>query len=431
MSTTVIGAIADDVTGATDVAVAFRREGLRTLLYFGTPDSSAPLPPHDALVVALKSRMTPARQAVADSLDAVRWLRDAGAERIYFKYCSTFDSTPAGNIGPVLDAVSAELHAAVVVQTPSSPEHGRTQYRGYLFVNGALLSESPMRDHPVTPMTDSSLVRLLTAQTTTPVSLIDLDVVRNGSRGVRAAVDAVTGDDVRYVLVDATSEDDLQTIGEAIADLPFVADAAGLAGGVARAVAAARPGDGSRAHLDELELASRRGRVAVLAGSCSARTLEQVQVLRDLGRPLFRLDPLEDADPETLAADALAWFDSLPPGTAPLIYSSCSPEELGRIQSVLGVAESARILETATGLVARGLLERGVTRLVSAGGETSGAVIAALAVEGVVIGDEAARGVPWIYTTGPEPVALLLKSGNFGDVELLARASTAVAEVAR
>lgn len=409
--TGVLGAIADDFTGATDVAVAFRRGGLRTLLFFGVPPETEALPPHDAIVIALKSRAVPVADAVSSSLDALRWLRNRQAEQIYFKYCSTFDSTPRGNIGPVLDALSRALPPGTVVMTPSSPEHGRTQYQGHLFVGDTLLAESPMRDHPATPMTDSHLPRLLRAQTDTPVALITHDVVRRGETAVREAVDGETG----YVLVDALTEDDLRLLGRVVADSPLVAGAAGLAAGLAAARATATP------LVTEARTAT--GPAAVLSGSCSARTLEQVAVMTRLGRPSYRLDPVATPDPDTLAAGALAWYDSLADVGAPLIYSSSSPADLKRTQEELGVARSAEILEKATGLIAIGLTERRVGRLIAAGGETSGAIVTALGVRGGVIGAEAAPGVPWIHPVGDGHPALLLKSGNFGDPDLLATAS--------
>jgi uncharacterized protein YgbK (DUF1537 family) len=410
----VLGSIADDFTGATDVAVAFRRGGLRTLLFFGVPTETVKLPPHDAVVVALKSRMLPTSEAVSTSLEALDWLRRNESQQIYVKYCSTFDSTPRGNIGPVLDALSQELSATSVVTTPSSPEHGRTQYQGYLFVGEALLAESHMRHHPVTPMTDSHLPRLLRAQTDETVALITHDTVRRGQAAVSAAIDSAKA---RYLLADAVSEEDLRVLGRAVANAPLVAGAAGLAGGLAAARKSSHPATNDR------QVPS--GPAAVLSGSCSTRTLEQIATMLRLGRPAHRLDPVTTPDPVALAADALAWYDSLPPGDGPLIYSSLNPADLKRTQDALGVERSAQILERATGLIATRLVERGVRRLIAAGGETSGAVVTALGISGGVIGAEAAPGVPWIHPVGDHP-SLLLKSGNFGDPDLLATASAGV-----
>ncbi|MFB4266161.1 3-oxo-tetronate kinase [Nonomuraea sp. GTA35] len=410
-----IGAIADDFTGATDVAVALRRRGIRTLLYFGLPRQGAEAPEHDAVVIALKTRTVHKADAVARSLRALRWLRAHGAaEQVYFKYCSTFDSTPDGNIGPVLDALADAMEAPIVPMTPSSPEHGRTQYNGYLFVGDVLLGESHMRHHPLTPMTDSYLPRLLEAQSAYRSGVVTLPHVRG--QGIERRLAELREQGVRYAFVDALEDDDLMTAGRALAGAPLVAGAAGLAGGLAAARAGAGHGQAPAPEPS--------GPAAVLAGSCSARTLQQVHAMIEAGMPAYRLDALADQDADSLASGALAWYDSLRRDTgAPLIYSSLEPAKLRRVQEALGVERSAAILETAIGRIARGLVERGVTRLVTAGGETSGAVVSALGVPGGVIGAEAARGVPWIFT--PSGPALLLKSGNFGDPDLLLRASLA------
>ncbi|MEV0997005.1 3-oxo-tetronate kinase [Nonomuraea sp. NPDC050202] len=410
-----IGAIADDFTGATDVAVALRRRGIRTLLYFGLPRQGAEAPEHDAVVIALKTRTVHKADAVARSLRALRWLRAHGAaEQVYFKYCSTFDSTPDGNIGPVLDALADAMEAPIVPMTPSSPEHGRTQYNGYLFVGDVLLGESHMRHHPLTPMTDSYLPRLLEAQSAYRSGVVTLPHVRG--QGIERRLAELREQGVRYAFVDALEDDDLMTAGRALAGAPLVAGAAGLAGGLAAARAGAGHGQAPAPEPS--------GPAAVLAGSCSARTLQQVHAMIEAGRPAYRLDALADQDADSLARGALAWYDSLRQDTgAPLIYSSLEPAKLRRVQEALGVERSAAILETAIGRIARGLVERGVTRLITAGGETSGAVVSALGVPGGVIGAEAARGVPWIFT--PSGPALLLKSGNFGDPDLLLRASLA------
>ncbi|AQZ66450.1 unnamed protein product [[Actinomadura] parvosata subsp. kistnae] len=409
-----IGAIADDFTGATDVAVALRRRGLRTLLYFGLPPQGAQPPEHDAVVIALKTRTVHKADAVARSLRALRWLRAHGAaEQVYFKYCSTFDSTPEGNIGPVLDALADALEAPIVPMTPSSPEHGRTQYNGYLFVGDVLLGESHMRHHPLTPMTDSYLPRLLEAQSAYRSGVVTLPHVRG--QAVERRLAELREQGVRYAFVDALAEEDLMTAGRALVRAPLVAGAAGLAGGLAAARAGA-------AGQEETAAPEPSGPAAVLAGSCSSRTLEQVQVMIEAGRPAHRLDALTEQDADSLARRALAWYDALDARDgAPLIYSSLEPAKLRRVQQALGAERSAALLESAIGRIARGLVERGVTRLVTAGGETSGAVVSALGVPGGVIGAEAARGVPWIFV--PSGPALLLKSGNFGDPDLLLEAT--------
>lgn len=411
-----IGAIADDFTGATDVAIAFRRSGLRVVVLFRVDDATE-LPDNDVTVVALKSRTVPAADAVEQSLRAVHWLRAKGATQIFFKYCSTFDSRPDGNIGPVADALAKALEIERTVFVPASPQHLRTQYMGHLFVDRVLLSDSPMKHHPLTPMTRPYLPDVLREQTAHEVGLIDIRDVRLGAQRIRHLLDVKQP----YLLVDALEADDLRLIGEACIDDELVTGAAGLAAGLGAAHAArlARPSLNGHVHVAAHALGAAG---VALAGSCSARTLEQVQHMKSVGHPWWRLDALRNPDAAVLAEEALEWFDRQPPGSSPLVYSSTPPDDLRRAQGSGGTDTASTILETAMGLIARGLVDRGVTRLVVAGGETSGAVVTALEISGGVIGEEAAPGVPWIHVADP-PVDLLLKSGNFGDVQLLARAA--------
>ncbi|MEV5886890.1 3-oxo-tetronate kinase [Streptomyces sp. NPDC052020] len=413
-----IGCIADDFTGGTDVAAAFRRAGLRTALVFGTPDDTTALPADcDAAVIALKSRSTPADEAVADSLAAQRWLWSKGAAQVYFKYCSTFDSTPQGNIGPVTDALMDAAGAGVTLHCPASPPNGRTVYQGHLFVHDQLLSDSPLRHHPLNPMTDSALVRLLSAQTRHQVALIDWTTVRRGVEAVRDAVVAHQQSGVRHIIADALTDEDLAVLGAATLELPVVAGAAGLAEGLGHAYPAA----GTAA----AEAWPRDGRAAVLAGSCSARTLEQIAQFYAAGLPSLHLDVLAAAAGRDVTGEALAWYDGQDTDLPVLIYASASPEELAAVQAQLGVAEAATQVEELLGTLATHLVERGVRRLLVAGGETSGAVTTALGIRAVLVGEEADPGVPWTYaTTKSGDLALMLKSGNFGAPDLFTRALT-------
>ncbi|MFH8805633.1 3-oxo-tetronate kinase [Streptomyces sp. NPDC017936] len=417
-----IGCTADDFTGGTDVAAAFRRAGLRTALVFGTPDDTTVLPADcDAAVVALKSRSTPADEAVADSLAAQRWLWAKGAAQIYFKYCSTFDSTPRGNIGPVTDALLDAAGAAVTLHCPASPPNGRTVYQGHLFVHDQLLSDSPLRHHPLNPMTDSALVRLLSAQTRHRVASIDWTTVRRGVEAVRDALVAHQQAGVRHVVADALTDDDLAVLGAAALELPVVAGAAGLAEGLGHAYPAAGP--------STAEPLPREGRAAVLAGSCSARTLEQIAQFYAAGLPSLHLDVLAAASGRDVTGEALAWYDEQDPALPVLIYASASPEELAAVQAQLGVAEAAAHVEELLGALASHLVGRGVRRLLVAGGETSGAVTTALGVRAVLVGEEADPGVPWTHaTTESGDLALMLKSGNFGAPDLFTRALIGPAE---
>jgi uncharacterized protein YgbK (DUF1537 family) len=406
-----IGVIADDVTGATDVAAALKRSGLRTLLTFGVPenlDASS-----DALVVALKSRNLEAGKAIDQSLAALDRLRNAGADRFYFKYCSTFDSTDRGNIGPVTEALADQLGVPMVVTTPSSPEHGRTVYRGHLFVGDTLLAESPMRDHPLSPMTDSSVVRLLAAQSKGDIGLLNLDTVRAGVVSVREAVDTMRRSGVRQLVADATSTEDLLVLGQACADSPLTAGAMGLMSGIASSDATP--------HVTSPVVPSAEpwAPTVLIAGSCSARTLEQIECYQERrSEHSYRLDSAAHSDAASMGAAALAWYDDHGRDSVPLIYSSLPPARLKEVQARLGTDVAGALFEQAAAIIARGLIERGVTRLITAGGETSGAVMDALGVTTAEIGDEAATGVPWLHCRD-RTRSLALKSGNFGEPDFL------------
>ena len=416
-----IGAIADDLTGATDVAAAFRSAGLRVGLFFGGIDAEDDLDDLDAVVVGLKTRTVPAADAVAQSSGAARALQAHGCDQIYFKFCSTFDSSPAGNIGPVSDALAADVPAGPIVFAPTTPVQRRTVYQAHLFVGDVLLSDSPMRDHPLTPMTDPDLRRVLQAQTARRVGAIPLQTVREGGAAIVAELARLHALGIDDVIVDAVDDRDLDEIAAAVRTSPLVTGAAGLAAALGRAHASA-----ATMTADDLDTAARLNtarRVAVLAGSCSARTREQVARWRE-HRPAFWLDPVATPDSTALADAALAWFDAQRDDGA-LIYSTADPDTLQRAQTALGAAHAAEIVETALGLVAVGLVHRGVDRLIVAGGETSGEVIRALGIRHGRVGDEAAPGVPWIFAESPAPLAVLLKSGNYGDADLLVRAAEA------
>ena len=412
-----IGAIADDFTGGTDVAVAFRRHGLRTAIVFGTPDPEVSMTDYDVVVVALKTRTVAPDNAVTQSVAAARWLRDQGARQLYFKFCSTFDSRPEGNIGPVADALVELSRTDLVAVVPSSPEHGRTQYLGHLFVHSQLLSDSPMRDHPLTPMTDSRVAELLEPQTSGVVQLVPHDVVRAGAESIANRFDALRADGVRYAVVDAIDDSDLSEIGTALQHAPLITGAAGLAGGLARAIT--RSGTALRG-IEQDPVGP--GPSVVLAGSCSAMTLEQIDRYKRR-HPSFFMDVLRSQDPGLLAREAEMFLDRCIPGSSPLIYSSVPPERLRHIQEELGTDTASSILEDAIGQVANIVRARGIRRIIAAGGETSGAVTTVLNVRRGLIGSEQAPGVPWIFTD--DGMALLLKSGNFGDPDMLVDAVAA------
>jgi uncharacterized protein YgbK (DUF1537 family) len=412
-----IGCIADDLTGATDLAVTLAREGLSVTQVNGVPEPAMVVPASDAVVVALKSRTNHAEEAVAWSLAALDWLRARDAERIYFKYCSTFDSTPRGNIGPVADALLDKLGADFTVATPAYPRNARTVYLGHLFVGAELLSDSGMRDHPLTPMTDPSLVRVLAAQTRGRVGLVPYADVEAGPDAVRARCAALRADGVRHAILDATRDAHLVAAGEACLDLALATGGAGLGMGLARALATrgrARPGgDAALPRLDTP--------VAMLSGSCSTATLAQLEAVRD-DYPRFQLDPLQLADGPTHLEAALAWADAHLGRRPILVSASAPPAGVARAHAALGQERAAALVEAAFRRLARDLAARGVRRFVVAGGETAGAVVEALGVKALAIGPEIAPGVPWTAAVSGEPYLLALKSGNFGGPDFFRRA---------
>ncbi|SOF00489.1 Uncharacterized conserved protein YgbK, DUF1537 family [Burkholderia sp. OK233] len=418
-----LGCIADDFTGATDLANMLVRGGMRTVQTIGVPVSNDAVEA-DALVVALKSRTIPAADAVAQSLAALDWLREQGCRQFFFKYCSTFDSTDAGNIGPVtdalLDSLSAEVGAtAFTLACPAFPENGRTIYRGYLFVGDTLLNESGMETHPLTPMRDANLVRVLQRQTGSKVGLVRYDTVAKGVSAVRDTVDALRSDGVRTAIADAVSDADLYVLGEACADLTLITGGSGVALGL--------PANFRRAGLlaegnDAARLPRVEGLSAVLAGSASKATNAQVAAWRET-RPAFRIDPLAAARGEPVVEQALAFAQQCLDKAEPvLIYATATPDEVKAVQRELGVNEAGHLVESTLALIARGLREGGVRKFVVAGGETSGAVVQALGVRTLRIGAQIDPGVPATATTDAEPLALALKSGNFGTIDFFEKA---------
>ncbi len=395
-----IGVIADDVTGATDVAAALSRAGLRTLLSL-TADLGDDIADADAdaIVIGLKTRSNAVPDAVAQSLEAMSALRRVGADRFYFKYCSTFDSTAEGNIGPVTEALADELGARLVVTTPAAPMHGRTVYRGHLFVGDSLLNETHMRHHPVTPMLDSSVPRLLEPQVSGAVGLLPLEVVRAGVEAIRTAVTDAERAGTRHLVVDSVSDGDLAAVAEAVEDAALLAGSAGLIGAIGL----------RRGGTDRAATRPPVGATAILAGSCSRRTLEQIARFRENGGEAYQLVAEPGDTAADLAADALAWWDARPDAASALIYSSSPAEERDP-----RIPDAGALYEETAGLLATQLADRGLQRMLIAGGETSGEVVRALGMKVAVVGEEAALGAPWIQDPQRD-LHLVLKSGNFGE----------------
>jgi uncharacterized protein YgbK (DUF1537 family) len=416
-----LGCIADDFTGGTDLAGMLVQAGMRTVQLIGVPGE--PLPDDvDAVVIALKSRTSPVDTAVAESLAALDWLRAAGCRQFYFKYCSTFDSTPRGNIGPVAEALMKALGTDFTIACPAFPANGRTIYKGYLFVGDVLLSESGMRHHPLTPMTDANLVRVLQHQVQGKVGLVEYATVGQGASAVGARFAALREQGTSLAIVDALSNSDLEEIGAACADLPLITGGSGIALGLPENFR--RRGLLSRDLVADA-LPATGGLRAVISGSCSVATQKQVALMR-ASAPSFNIEPLRLARGENLAAAALDWAASRIGKEPVLVYATATPELVKQAQAELGVEQAGGLVENALAEVARGLVQIGVGQLIVAGGETSGAVVKALGVSGLRIGPEIDPGVPWTTSlhndAGDRPLALALKSGNFGSDDFFLKA---------
>jgi uncharacterized protein YgbK (DUF1537 family) len=412
-----LGCIADDFTGATDLANNLVRSGMRTVQTIGVPTDQQAINA-DAIVVALKSRTIPAKDAVKQSLQAYKWLKAQGVEQIYFKYCSTFDSTHEGNIGPVTEALMDAIYGAdqgFTIACPAFPENNRTIFKGHLFVGDVLLSDSGMRNHPLTPMTDANLVRVMQSQTHRKVGLVEQSCVAAGPDAIRARIKALQAEGFGIAVIDAVSNQDLMQMGQALADMPLVTAGSGVAIGLpqnwkARGVLKAS------SKADTLQAA--RGFQAVLSGSCSVATNAQVMHWRQSGKPAFAIDPLVVASGTDLVTQAVHWATPLLSQGPVLIYATAEPNTVKAIQDKLGVAKAGELVESTLSSIAKGLVQAGVRQLVVAGGETSGAVVQALEVERMVIGPQIDPGVPWTSVTSPvcngDTVHVTLKSGNFG-----------------
>ena len=418
----VLGAIADDFTGATDLANNLVRNGMRCVQVIGVPDGDPDFGDVDAVVVALKSRSCPASRAVADSLAALGWLQKLGARQIFFKYCSTFDSTDQGNIGPVSDALLDCLGGSQTVMVPAFPVNGRTVYQGHLFVGDRLLNESGMQDHPLNPMDDADLVRVLARQTDHAVGLAPRPILSDGLSATRQHLSTLQEQGVRHVICDTLDEADLATLAGAVVDMPLVTGGSGLGQALPRQYRL-------RGWLDDVpepgRLAPGYGGALVLSGSCSRATLGQVAHFINRW-PGFALDPLKLVEGGEHLDAALSFAREQLRVKAPvLIYASADREQVRQAQTALGNERAGELVESALGHLALTLVQEGVGRLIVAGGESSGAVVSALGIRTLRIGNQIDPGVPWTqaHSTYPEPpLSLALKSGNFGGPDFFTRA---------
>jgi len=403
-----LGCIADDFTGATDLANTLVKGGMTAVQVIGVPTGL--LPEADAVIIALKSRTAPVGEAVAQSLAACDALLAAGAKQIFWKYCSTFDSTDQGNIGPVADALLKRLGSGFALACPAFPTNGRTIYLGHLFVGNALLNESGMENHPLTPMTDANLVRVLGRQTDGAVGLVPFTTVEQGAAATRQAMMRLAEQGRRYAIVDAVTDQHLLAIGEAAAQHALITGGSGVAMGLPENFrrAGLLPARGDAASLPPMQ-----GMAAVVAGSCSRATLGQIGLARD-HVPVLELDALATPDAAALASQALEWVAGKLAADRPVVIAaSAPPEKVAALQAKLGRDAAGALIEAAMATIAEGLVARGVARLVVAGGETSGAVVQRLGVTALRIGPEIDPGVPWTFAE-PRGLHLALKSGNFG-----------------
>jgi uncharacterized protein YgbK (DUF1537 family) len=411
-----LGCIADDFTGATDLANNLVRAGMRVVQTIGVPN--APLSAEvDAVVVALKSRTIAPQDAIDQSLQALQWLQGQGAQQIYFKYCSTFDSTAQGNIGPVTEALMQALQTDFTIATPAFPDNGRTVFKGYLFVGDVLLNESGMQHHPLTPMTDANLVRVMQAQCKSKVGLLSHKTIAQGATAISLEITNLKQQGVRIAVVDAVSNDDLMRLGPALKGMPLVTAGSGVAIGLPQNFGLLPTPQAS-------VLPKASGLQAVVSGSCSQATNRQAAHFKATGRPAFLIDPLHlKGSWEDLVQEALAWAEGHLASGPVLVYSTATPESVQAVQSQLGVEAAGHQVEQALAAIARGLVELGVQQMVVAGGETSGACVQALAIEQLQIGPQIDPGVPWCHAHTPMGgVHITLKSGNFGTDDFFTKA---------
>ena len=412
-----LGCIADDFTGATDIASFLVASGMRTVQLIGVPEKEMDLSNVDAVVVALKSRTQETQAAINDSVDTLKWLKNLDCEQYYFKYCSTFDSTVKGNIGPVADALLEALDEKFSIVCPALPVNGRTIYKGHLFVGNTLLNESGMENHPLTPMTDANVVRLLSSQTSAEVGLVDFDIINQGVSKTKEALELLSKS-CRYAVVDTLTTEHLMTIGHACRDVKLLTGGSGLAIGLAdnfESKGLFTKSDNSS------DLASVSGEAVIISGSCSKATREQVAIFQKK-HPSFKVDPVSIQQGDISSDDVINWYEDNKHQTPLMIYATDSPKSVKASQEKLGVEQAGLLVEELMADVVAQLAKRGVNKFVVAGGETSGSVVQALNISSLKVGSTIAPGVPVMQTLSVEPKLVALKSGNFGDKDFFEKA---------
>ena len=414
----VLGAIADDYTGATDLANTLVRNGMRTVQLLGVPEKDVDIGDADAVVVALKSRTAPVDVAVNESLQSANWLLGKGASQLFFKYCSTFDSTQHGNIGPVADALLQLLKTNKAFICPAFPTTGRTIYNGHLFVGDQLLSESPMSDHPLTPMRQSCLVSLMSGQTKNTVDLIPWSIVNQGAEAIQRSAQKLSSHGCTYMVVDALQDEDLMSIGQSVKAHKLITGGSGVAIGLPQNYR----DQGLIENAEASTMPEVFGKTLVIAGSCSMATRAQINHVKNKW-PIYKVDPVSVIRSNTLMDDIADWVLKQPGNLPVLIYSSADPLEVAAVQKEYGGAKIGELIEKLYGELSVRMVSAGFTRLIVAGGETSGAVAGALGIKSLRIGPEIDPGVPWTESVNTAPIALALKSGNFGCEAFFEKAS--------
>ena len=421
----ILGIIGDDFTGSSDIANNLKKSGMQVSMYAGVPNLSpddANKQPTEAAVIALKTRTVPIEEAIKESLKALNWLKESGCKQFIFKYCSTFDSTKDGNIGPVTDAIMEELGADFTIACPSFPDAGRTVYYGHMFVNGKPLNESGMEDHPLTPMTDHNLVRWLNYQTKKEVGLIDFETISQGSDKIKQKIISLKKDDIKYAIVDTTNNKEFDAICEGIKDLLFLTGGSGIALGLPKIYK-------NKGLLSEnnFDLPQNNSNSVILSGSCSRATLEQINIYK-VNNPSFYISPDEVMNNIKLVEEVYIWIkenESL----SPLIYSSSDSNNVSAKQKQFGQEILANKIEGFFEKISHKLVNDSFGKFISAGGETSGAIIKGLGVEELKIGKEISPGVPALWSpnsNGGKPISVTLKSGNFGQSDFFSRALIAL-----
>ncbi|SPY38435.1 3-oxo-tetronate kinase [Pasteurella canis] len=405
-----LGVIADDFTGASDIASFLVENGLKTIQMNGVPDCALQSQV-DAIVISLKSRSNPVEEAIAQSLQALEWLQQNGCKQFYFKYCSTFDSTEKGNIGPVTDALLDALQDDFTMICPALPVNGRTIFNGYLFVGNVLLNESGMQNHPITPMKDANLVRLMDKQARGKTGLVSYSDLMKGADFVKSRFAELKQQGFRYAVVDSVDNSQLAVLAEAIADFKLVTGGSGLAAYMAARLSGGKQGDNA--------LLPNKAKTVVLSGSCSVMTNKQVAKYAEKA-PHVYLDVAQSISNPAYADELAQWvLANLNHTLAPMVYATVSPEKLKQIQAEFGADKASHAIENTFAQLAEKLKAAGVVNFITAGGETSSIVVQQLGFTGFHIGKQIAPGVPWLKALD-DNIFLALKSGNFGTEDFFA-----------